>query len=104
MKTYNGMVFNVASDDLVVASDWKRDERSSDDTQQELDLSVAAAKDGGHVGRMLRAVGRPHPGLHILPRNDGALVRGSEHLLRDRDLEDGFERIFPVEIRTKLPH
>lgn len=97
------MVLDVAADGFVIARDWNRDKRRSDNAYQELELGLSAAKDGGHIGWM-RPVGRPHPGPHVLPRDEGALVGRGKHLLRDWDLEDGFEPIFAVDIRAKLPH
>lgn len=41
------MVFDALVDGVAIATDGKRDQRSSDDSEKELDLRVSATEDGG---------------------------------------------------------
>lgn len=46
--TYNGVIFDASVNGLVIARNGKRNQWSSDDSEQELDLSVSAAENGSH--------------------------------------------------------
>lgn len=88
-----------------MVTDGERDQRSSDDAEEELDLrpATAAAEQRGQGGRGLVGA-RSYPGLHVLPRPAHVAVRRRKHLFGDRDLEDCLEPVFSVVVGTELPH
>jgi hypothetical protein len=62
-RSYNRVVFDVTVDELVITEDGKWDQWSTNNTKQELNLSVFASKTSCHGPFVVWS----HPGFHVLP-------------------------------------
>lgn len=96
MRTYNG----VGSGVVMMRGDWERDERSSDESKQELNVEDTGLEILGWGALVVR------PGE---PRLDGppwveVVGVGAEHFIGEGDLQHRLQAFFSVEVGPQLSH
>lgn len=81
--------------------DLERDQRGSDEVEEESELVEAIGDDRG--GPFVGGLGF-HPSGHVLPTEGDVAAHAGEHFFGDRDLEDGLEAVVSVDVGTETPH
>lgn len=107
MYAYNRVIFDVAGGDSMIWMDRKRNQRSSNNTEQELNIGVPTG-DRWRWGWSLCLW--LHPWLNVVPcscRRITSMVvvgKSTEGFFWNRNFQDCFKSIFSIQVGAQGPH